>query len=248
MIEYILVPWTECLCFSIHIVVQSLSHVQLFATPWTAAHQASLSFTISWNLFKFMSIGSVMSSNQSCPLSSASPPPFSISQHHRHGTVCSGHDMGAAWMSISRLMDERAVVHIHSGVLLSHWKEGIWISSNEVDETGAHYTEWSKSERKTPIQCTNANIWNLERWQQWLYMWDSKRDTDVKNSLLDSGREGERGMICENSIETCVLPYVKQITSPGSMHETGFSGLVRWDDPEGWDGEGGSGWGTHVHL
>ena len=32
---------------------------------------------------------------------------------------------------------------------------------------------------------------------------------------------------------------MKQIASPGSMHETGCSGLVRWDDPEGWDGEGG---------
>ena len=44
---------------------------------------------------------------------------------------------------------------------------------------------------------------------------------------------------------------MKQIASPGSMHETGCSGLVHWDDPEGWDGEGGgrrgSGWGTHVH-
>ena len=40
----------------------------------------------------------------------------------------------------------------------------IWISSNEVDETGAYYTEWGKPERKTPIQYTNAYIWNLERW------------------------------------------------------------------------------------
>ena len=58
-------------------------------------------------------------------------------------------------------------------------------------------------------------------------------------------------MIWENSIETCILSYVKQITSPGLMHETGCSGLVHWDDPEGWDGEGGergSGWGTYVHL
>ena len=31
------------------------------------------------------------------------------------------------------------------------------------------------------------------------------------------------------------------------MHETGCSGLVHWDDPEGWDGEGVSGWETHVH-
>ena len=70
-------------------------------------------------------------------------------------------------------------------------------------------------------------------------MWDSRRDTDVKNRLLDSVGEGEGGMIWQNSIETCILLYVKQIASPGSMHETGCSGLVHWDDPEGWDGEGG---------
>ena len=70
-------------------------------------------------------------------------------------------------------------------------------------------------------------------------MRDRKRDTDVKNRLLDSVDEGEGGMIWENSIETCVLSYVKQITSPSLMHETGHSGLVHWDDPEGWDGEGG---------
>jgi len=44
------------------VVVQSLSCVQLFATPWTAAHQASPSFTISWSLLKLMSIESVMPS------------------------------------------------------------------------------------------------------------------------------------------------------------------------------------------
>ena len=46
-------------------------------------------------------------------------------------------------------------------------------------------------------------------------------------------------MISVNIIETCILSYVKQITSLGLMHETGCSGLVHWDDPEGWDGEGG---------
>ena len=45
------------------IVVQLLSYVHLFATPWTAAHQASLSFTISWSLLKLMSIELVMSFN-----------------------------------------------------------------------------------------------------------------------------------------------------------------------------------------
>ena len=40
-------------------------------------------------------------------------------------------------------------------------------------------------------------------------------------------------MILENSIETFILSYVKQIASPGLMHETGCSGLVHWDNPEG---------------
>ena len=58
-------------------------------------------------------------------------------------------------------------------------------------------------------------------------------------TVLWTVREGEGGMIWENGIETCILSYVKQTTSPGSMHENGCSGLVNWDDPEGWDGEGG---------
>ena len=50
-------------------------------------------------------------------------------------------------------------------------------------------------------------------------MQNRKRDTDVQNRLLDSV-EGEGGMFQENSIETCILSRVKQITSPGWMHET----------------------------
>ena len=60
-------------------------------------------------------------------------------------------------------MDKEAVVHIHSGILLSYKKECIWVHSNEVDETGADYTEWSKPERETLIQYINSYIWNLER-------------------------------------------------------------------------------------
>ena len=56
---------------SLVLVVQSLSRVQLLATPWTAAGQASLSFTISWSLLKLMSTESMMPSNHlilCCPL------------------------------------------------------------------------------------------------------------------------------------------------------------------------------------
>ena len=37
----------------------------------------------------------------------------------------------------------------------------------------------------------------------------------------------------------CILSYMKWIAGPGSMHETGFSWLVHWNDPGEWDGEGG---------
>ena len=66
--------------------------------------------------------------------------------------------------------------------------------------------------------------------------------------------EGEGGMIRENGTETCIISYMKRVASPGSMHDTGCLGLVHWDDPEGWYGEGGrrreegSGWGARVYL
>ena len=51
---------------------------------------------------------------------------------------------------------------------------------------------------------------------------------------MDSVGEGEGGMIWENGIETCIISYKKQIASLGSMQDTGYLGLVHWDDPERW--------------
>ena len=51
--------------------------------------------------------------------------------------------------------------------------------------------------------------------------------------------KGEVGMIWDNGIEICIISYMKRVTSLGSMHDTGCLGLVQWDDPEGWYGEGG---------
>ena len=56
---------------------------------------------------------------------------------------------------------------------------------------------------------------------------------------MDSVGEGEGGKIWENGIETCKISCMKRVASPGSMHNTGCLGLVHWDDPEGWYGEGG---------
>ena len=51
--------------------------------------------------------------------------------------------------------------------------------------------------------------------------------------------EGEGGMIWENGIEIRIISYMERVASPGSMYNTGCLGLVHWDDPEGWYGEGG---------
>ena len=89
---------TNKLLSSFFVLVQSLSHVQLFATPWTVAHQAS--FTISWSLLKLMSVDSVMPSShlilccsrllpiQSFPASGY----FQMSQHFTSG----GQSIGAS--------------------------------------------------------------------------------------------------------------------------------------------------------
>ena len=70
------------------------------------------------------------------------------------------------------------------------------------------------------------------RWQP--CMRDSKRDTD---------------MIWENSIETCTLPSVKQITSLSSMHETGHLKLVHWENPrDGMGREVGGRSGMRGHM
>ena len=56
---------------------------------------------------------------------------------------------------------------------------------------------------------------------------------------MDSVGEGEGGIIWENGIQIHIISYMERVTSQGLMHDTGCLGLVDWDDPEGWYGEGG---------
>ena len=73
-------------------------------------------------------------------------------------------------------------------------------------------------------------------------MQNRKRDTDVQNRLWDSVGEGKGGIFQENSIKTCILCRVKQITNPGWMHETSAwawcTGKTQRDGMEREAGEG----------
>ena len=83
--------------------VQSLSHVRLFVTPWTTAHQASLSITDSQSLPKLMSIESVMPSNQLifCRPLLLLPPIFpSIRVFSNESVLCIGQSIGASVSSL----------------------------------------------------------------------------------------------------------------------------------------------------
>ena len=81
-------------------------------------------------------------------------------------------------------------------------------------------------------------------------MQNSKRGTDVQNRILDSVGEGEGEMFRENSIETCILSRVKQITSQaGCMRQVLGAGALGRPRGIGWRRrwEEGTGWGIHVN-
>ena len=96
---------------------------------------------------------------------------------------------------------KEAVVHTYNGILLSHTKECIWVSSNEMDGSRAYHTEWSMSEREKQILYINIYIWNLDTWYWWTYLQGSNGDTDIENKLMDIGdrEEGDGGTYGESN-------------------------------------------------
>ena len=103
-----------------YVVVQSLSCVWLFVTPWTAAYQASLFFTISWSLPKFMSI------QLSHPLSPpTSPPAFNLSQHQGlFQWVSFSHQVAKAY-SISPTNEYSGLIFFRIDCLISLLSKGL---------------------------------------------------------------------------------------------------------------------------
>ena len=123
-----------------------------------------------------------------------------------------------------------------------------------MDEAGAYYTEWSKSEKERQILYINAYIYMEFRKMVLMVLHAGhQRGHSYKEQTFGlSGRR--RGW---DDLEK-PLPSVKYTTSASSMHEVGHPKPVLWDNPEGWGGEGGGGgfmmggrmylWPIHVDV
>ena len=77
------------------------------------------------------------------------------------------------------------------------------------------------------------------------------KETQMYRTVFWTLGEGEGGMIWENVIETCIISCKKRIARLGLMQDTGCLGLVHWDDPERWYGDGcgrGVQDGEHVYT
>ena len=135
-------------CIQGYLSVQFSSVAQscpLFATPWIAACQASLSITISRSSPKLTSIELVMPSSHlilCCPLFLLPPIPPSIRVFSNESTLSMR--WPKYWSFGFSFIPSKEI----PGLIFSHKKEHICVSANEVDERRTYYTEWSKSERE----------------------------------------------------------------------------------------------------
>ena len=113
---------------------------------------------------------------------------------------------------------------------------GIWVSSNEVDESGAYYTEWNKSEREKQISYINPCTWNLEQWYWWTSLQTETQGerTDLWARSRRGPREvsGERGRVftAPESVETYLVPRglgLGLCTSLNGLERVGGGGRSR---------------------
>ena len=134
-------------------------------------------------------------------------------------------------------MDKEVVVHIHNGILLSHIKEHIWVSCDDVDEPRTYYTEWNVSERERWISYSDSYIQNIEKWYWRIYLQGSSGETDIENRLMDLGIGKERVICMERVTWKLTLPYAKWIANGNLVYGSGKSNRDSIN-LEGWDREG----------
>ena len=95
---------------------------------------------------------------------------------------------------------------------LAPWKKSYDQPRQYIKRQRHYFADKGLSSQSYDFSSIHVWMWELdykESWEWRPFQWGSKRDTDIKNRLLDSVGEGEGGMIWDNNIETCILPYVK---------------------------------------
>ena len=103
-------------------------------------------------------------------------------------------------------MDKEAAVHIYHGILLSLKKECIWVSSNEINELRAYYTEWSKSKREKQISYINTYIRNLEDFPVAQTVKNMSATQETRVQFLRREDPLEKGMAILSSILAWRIP------------------------------------------
>ena len=117
-------------------------------------------------------------------------------------------------------MDKEVVIHIQNGILLTHKKEGNWVTCRDLDEPSVHHKEWGKSQREKQISYINTHNWNLEKWYRWIYMLGRKRDAENQWG-------GERGVNWRSSADRDEPPCIKQ-SSMGAAVQHRTRGAALW--------------------
>ena len=119
-------------------------------------------------------------------------------------------------------MDKEAVVHVYNGILLSHKREHIWVSSNEVNEPRAFYTEWSKSEIEREISYINTYIRNQEDFPvtQMIKNLSAMQETQVQSLHPEDPLEKGMAILC--NILTWWIPRTEK---PGELQSVGSKEL-----------------------
>ena len=152
-----------------------------------------------------------------------------VSATHQHESAIGMHMSPPSWTSLPPSHPSRWSQSIEFELPASYSKFPLtiyftctWVSSNEVDEPRAHYTEWSKSEGEEQTSYINAYGWNLERWC-WRTHLQGDGGTDVENRLVGAGVKGRRGELGEQHWSICLtirdtVPALDAppIQSPGS--------------------------------
>ena len=94
--------------------------------------------------------------------------------------------------------------------------------TDQGDERRVCHTEGRTSGENQTL-CSNAYMWNLERWHRWSQWQGMNRDTDVENILVDTAGKGEGGMNLEGSTDIYTRPWVKQTASGELLYNSGTS-------------------------